>query len=68
MILGNIVLDTFVKGGPIMWPILATSFIAVAVVVERSIWWFRLRSRHQPELLESVYVALEEGDVKKPRR
>ena len=31
------VYDIFVSGGPVMWPLLACSFIALTVVIERSI-------------------------------
>jgi len=61
----NIIIDTFIKGGPIMWPILITSFVAVTVIIERTIWWIRLRTKTQTRLLEDVYTALEEGNVKK---
>jgi biopolymer transport protein ExbB len=33
--LANVVIDTFVKGGPIMWPLLISSIIALGVVGER---------------------------------
>jgi hypothetical protein len=35
----NFLIDNFQKGGPIMWPILIVSIIAVAVVLERAFWW-----------------------------
>ena len=39
-LLGNIVLDYFLKGGPIMWPILLCLTAALVVVIERALWWY----------------------------
>lgn len=58
----NIIVQFFLKGGPIMWPILITAMVAVAVVGERIIWWVREGMRRQPEKLEKVLAALENGD------
>ena len=64
-LLANIVTDTFIKGGPIMWPILLTFFIAVTVLSERIIWWTRLRLKSEPEKVEQIYTAIEAGEIKK---
>jgi biopolymer transport protein ExbB len=61
----NTVIETFLKGGPIMWPILATATAAVLVVVERLFWWLKLSSRANPRNLDPVYEALEAGDISK---
>ncbi len=61
---GNIVVDTFVKGGPVMWPILVVSIIAVAVVLERLIWWLRQKSLRESAKLEKIFGSIENGDVK----
>ncbi|MEW6071517.1 MAG: MotA/TolQ/ExbB proton channel family protein [Planctomycetota bacterium] len=37
--------EWFVKGGPVMWPLLALSLAAVALIVERFLFWFRERRR-----------------------
>ena len=59
----NIVVQFFLKGGPIMWPILICSFVTVAVVGERVFWWLRERSRREPQKLEQLLAALENSDV-----
>lgn len=41
--LANIVVETFLKGGPIMWPILVCFLVAVATVVEGALYWRQVR-------------------------
>lgn len=60
----NILIEYFQKGGPIMWPILITGIVAVAVVGERTFWWLRESLRRDPETLEKLLGALENGDFK----
>ncbi|MBE7503276.1 MAG: MotA/TolQ/ExbB proton channel family protein [Verrucomicrobiales bacterium] len=59
---GNVVIEWFVAGGPIMWPILATALVAVCVVGERAFWWTMQSVRRDPETLEKVLASLEGGD------
>ena len=60
--LANSLVKYFEAGGPIMWPILITAIVAVAVVGERCFWWFRESRRRDPETLAKVLGALEVGD------
>src|SRR6202142_777031 len=62
-ILANIVLEFFLKGGPVMWPILISALVAVAVVGERTFWWLRESRKRDPQKLEQLLGALENGDV-----
>ncbi len=59
----NIVVEFFLKGGPIMWPLLICAFVAVAVLGERTVWWLRESRRRNPEKLEQILAALENADV-----
>jgi biopolymer transport protein ExbB len=61
--LANIVVQFFLKGGPVMVPILICAIVAVAVVGERSFWWLRESSRRDPGKMEEVLAALEAADV-----
>jgi biopolymer transport protein ExbB len=61
--LANIVVQFFLEGGPVMWPILICALVAVAVVGERTFWWLRERGKREPRKLEQVLAALENGDV-----
>src|ERR1043166_322484 len=58
----NVLVKYFILGGNIMWPILVTAIVAVAVVGERTFWWGRESRKRDPHTLESVFGALENGD------
>ena len=60
--LANFLVKNFEAGGPIMWPILVTAIVAVAVVGERTLWWWRESRRRDPHTLEKLFAALEAGD------
>ena len=55
--------EWFLKGGPVMWPLLITSIVAMTVVCERMVFVIRERRRRQPELAERVLAAVELGQV-----
>ena len=61
--LSNIVVDLFIKGGPIMWPILLATLAAVAAVGERILWWARFNKRRDRARLGEVFAAVQQGDV-----
>ena len=61
--LANIVFQFFSQGGPVMWPILASALVAVAVVGERTFWWLRESRKRDPQKLEQVLAALENSDT-----
>lgn len=52
----------FDKGGPVMYPLLVCSIIALSVVIERTIFWFRLGLRSQPSLVDDVLEHSRQGD------
>src|ERR1041385_5406798 len=66
--LANILVKYFEAGGPIMWPILITAIVAVAVVGERTFWWWRESTRRDPQTLEKIFAALENGDFREAAR
>ncbi len=53
----------FLKGGPIMWPLVFTSIVALTVVIERAIFIVRERVRRRPELVGEILSHVERGDV-----
>jgi len=61
-LLANIVVDTFIQGGIIMWPLLAVSLVSLGLVVERAIWYRSARRARSPGTLAQVYAALTRAD------
>jgi biopolymer transport protein ExbB len=61
-ILGNLIVDYFLKGGPIMWPILVALLAAITVFTERLIWWLMLHRRSRSKQLERVFDAIAAGE------
>lgn len=58
-----LLVDLFIKGGVIMWPLLLVSTLALAVIIERSwFWWKTLRAR-EPQRVEEALAQLEKGQV-----
>ena len=61
-VLANLIIDYFLKGGPIMWPILVAFLAAVTVVLERSMWWWSLRQRTHSAALHKSFDAIAAGE------
>lgn len=55
--------ETFHKGGPIMWPILLCSILALTVVIERLVFIFLEKRRRQPALVEQILEAVENDSL-----
>jgi biopolymer transport protein ExbB len=64
----NWLIDQFRKGGPVMWPILIVSIVALTVVIERCIWWSGRWFRRDPKRIEKVFTAIENGDTAEASR
>jgi len=54
-------IQIFLKGGPIMWPLLIVSIIASTVVLERLFFIFRERMRRDENAVDSILHAVESG-------
>jgi biopolymer transport protein ExbB len=54
--------DVFDKGGPVMYPLLACSIIALAVVIDRAIFWLKLGLQRKPSLVDEVLELSRQGD------
>ncbi|HWC59541.1 MAG TPA: MotA/TolQ/ExbB proton channel family protein [Verrucomicrobiae bacterium] len=60
-LLANIVVDIFLRGGPMMWPILFCLIAALVVAVERSLWWWSLNRRVKMEELDKTFETISDG-------
>lgn len=57
------VMELFAHGGPIMWPILLTSFLGITVVVERLLFIIRENGNREPEVVEKMLESVEKRDI-----
>lgn len=60
--LANLVVDWFLKGGPVMGPILLCLVAALVVVVERALWWWQLRQRCNAITLREIFDSIAVGE------
>lgn len=54
-------IEVFLKGGPVMWPLLLTSIVTLGVVIDRLWFIFQERRSRQPEVVDSILQCLEAG-------
>lgn len=59
--LANVAFDFFIRGGPLMWPILFCLIASLIVVAERSLWWWQLARRSRSQPLNATFDAITEG-------
>jgi len=62
LLFANVVLDFFEKGGPVMWPLLVAFLSALTVIVERILWWSKMRRNSNPAALHGTFDAIANGD------
>ncbi|MBW1783801.1 MAG: MotA/TolQ/ExbB proton channel family protein [Deltaproteobacteria bacterium] len=55
-------IDVFIKGGPVMYPLLACSVIALTVIIERLLFWVREDMRRNQPLVDHVLELCRMGD------
>lgn len=56
-------IQLFLKGGPVMWPLLLTSITALAVVVERLLFLIGESRQRDPRALNKILTLVEERKV-----
>jgi biopolymer transport protein ExbB len=56
-------LHIFEKGGPIMWPLLLASVLALGTVLERTVFLLREKGKRDRKALERLFADVERGDV-----
>ncbi len=50
------------KGGPVMWPLLTCSVVALAIIIERLIFWIRLSVHKNQTLINRIFTLTEKGE------
>jgi biopolymer transport protein ExbB len=61
-------IDVFFKGGPIMYPLLICSIIALTVIIERMMFWIVEDHRRDQALVNDVLSLAERGDWETVRK
>jgi biopolymer transport protein ExbB len=61
-------LEIFMKGGPIMYPLLGCSIISMTVIIERVLFWIREDMRRNQTLVEQVLELCRVGDWESVRK
>ena len=51
------------KGGPIMWPLLLTSVVSMAVVLERLFFILSVSMKREPKAVEGILSHTERGEI-----
>ncbi|RRJ96665.1 MotA/TolQ/ExbB proton channel family protein [Opitutaceae bacterium TAV4] len=62
-LMGQPPLELFKHGGPIMWPIIVVSFLAITVVVERALFLLRENAARDPKIAGRIFERVENHDV-----
>ena len=55
-------IEIFTRGGPIMYPLLICSILALTVIIERTIFWMVEDRRRDKQLVNDVLSLAEKGD------
>ncbi|MBW7897339.1 MAG: MotA/TolQ/ExbB proton channel family protein [Candidatus Brocadia sp. BROELEC01] len=58
----------FLRGGPVMWPILVASVAALTVVIERIYFLISERKSRCPEIIEKIFSEVERGKIEEALR
>ena len=53
--------ELFIKGGPVMYPLLACSIISLTVILERAMFWFRQGLHRDQTLVDEVLELSRQG-------
>ncbi|MFH1123303.1 MAG: MotA/TolQ/ExbB proton channel family protein [Pseudomonadota bacterium] len=55
-------IDIFLKGGPVMYPLLLCSILSLTVIIERTFFWIREDVRRNQPLVDGVLELCRRGD------
>lgn len=57
------IVHIFIKGGPIMWPMLLASVVALAVVIERVLFLLNEQRKRSPKTVAQFFTDVGRGDL-----
>lgn len=60
---GHVIVETFHRGGPIMWPMLAVFLLAQVVLIDRLRWWWAASRQMDVSRRERVLALLASGQA-----
>ncbi|MGB3210071.1 MAG: MotA/TolQ/ExbB proton channel family protein [Desulforhopalus sp.] len=55
-------LEIILKGGVVMYPLLACSVCVLTIIIERALFWVILNRRHNSQLITEVLESCQQGD------
>ena len=55
--------EMFIRGGPLMWPLLICSILSVTISIERVFFWWREHRRRRVDLIEDIFWKTQDGQV-----
>ncbi len=55
-------LEIFIKGGPVMYPLLACSILVLTVIIERTLFWISVDMHRDRHLIDEVLELCRAGD------
>jgi biopolymer transport protein ExbB len=55
-------IDLFMSGGPVMFPLLGCSILALTIIIERTIFWAMVGMRANQQLVNTVMELCQSGD------
>jgi biopolymer transport protein ExbB len=61
-LIGGIMLEIFIKGGPVMYPLLACSILVLTVIIERALFWISVNMHRDRHLIDEVLELCRAGD------
>ena len=61
-------IEIFIEGGPVRYPLLACSILALTVIIERIIFWVREDMRRDQTLVDGVRELCQKGDWETVRK
>jgi biopolymer transport protein ExbB len=62
LLIGGIMLEIFIKGGPVMYPLLACSILVLTVIIERVLFWISVNMHRDRHLIDEVLELCRAGD------